>query len=66
MANKKDEVKTKVHAMSFDKQLFETLEDWRWNNRLTRTGAVNFILEKFFASLEKEKNPKQRELNLQD
>ncbi|KKL80187.1 hypothetical protein LCGC14_2007230 [marine sediment metagenome] len=66
MANKKDEVKTKVHAMSFDKHLFEALEDWRWANRMTRSGAVNFILEKFLSSLKNEKDSKQQEFILKN
>ena len=63
---KKRPVTTKTHAMTINKDVYQALEDWRWANRMTRSGAVNFILEKFLSSLKSEKDSNQRELNLQD
>jgi len=43
----KSKGKVKNCGMTFDVQLFEALERWRWENNLSRARAVNFILESF-------------------
>lgn len=67
MAPPKKAIKAKMHSMTIDPILFKILEDWRWQNRMSRSKAICLILEKFFASLDQKKGSKaQQEINMKD
>ena len=66
MARPTKEEKGKVYCMKIDPNVFRSLEDWRWQNRLTRSRAITIMIEKFLSNLHDDKKTAQKEFAFKD